>query len=311
VSIKLTGTPTAYWSDSDGTWTLPLNLGGSGSSERWQTPLAPLTGTVTGATTLAPAYYHQYKLGLEYSVSDGSSLPGPQPLPTFIANQFGTPLPTVLSTSVQNAWYDASTYTVSPTSYPLTITTVQWVLPAGESTGAIGSAGTLNFEYYHQFLVKFTYTVGPAGHAGSPSTPTVTYTSLGSSSGGTANDRTTYWVDAGSTPSYVPAIAGLPGEQWALTTPASSVIGTGTVTAAYTHQFYVTVVANGHGKITGLDRSGWYNAGASISFTGTPKAHHLFVDWTSNSAGLVIATPTTATTLVTIDGSGTITAWFR
>ena len=70
-SPTLTTSATAYWLDSSATCSVTNPLGGSGSSERWDTTTA--CPTVSATQTITFAYYNQYQQFLSYSVTYGGS----------------------------------------------------------------------------------------------------------------------------------------------------------------------------------------------------------------------------------------------
>jgi hypothetical protein len=69
----LTNTPTGYWFDNGGSWTVTNPLGGSSGSEQWATSQST-SGTIASAQTIAFAYQHQYYLTMSSSPSLGGSV---------------------------------------------------------------------------------------------------------------------------------------------------------------------------------------------------------------------------------------------
>jgi photosystem II stability/assembly factor-like uncharacterized protein len=70
--ISLTTTPTFYWIDSGGSWSVPNPLGGSSSSERWETNTS--SGTVSGSTSISLLYFHQFFVSWNASPNAGGAL---------------------------------------------------------------------------------------------------------------------------------------------------------------------------------------------------------------------------------------------
>ena len=94
---------------------------------------------------------------------------------------------------------------------------------------------------------------------------------------------------------------------------ASSANTTATMDADYTlqanfaiDQHSLTVTSDGNGSATG---SGTYDWGSTVPVVATPNANHHFLNWTKTGS-VTIADPGSASTTVTINGDGTVTAHF-
>jgi len=139
------------------------------------------------------------------------------------------------------------------------------------------------------------------------------------------------WYDAGSTATFAvtsPASGGA-GTQYAFTGWVSSDTGgyTGadashsftvnspiTETASWKTQWEVTFAVNpsGDGSITVSGQSSvttWYDDGAVINIQASPNTGYAYSSWSSDTASIVF-TDSSASTTVTIHGTGTITANF-
>jgi hypothetical protein len=150
---KLTGTATAYWLDSGSSWSVTNPLGGSGTSERWQTSQTT-SGTVSSSSpttaggSLTFTYYNQYLMTLSYSVTGGSGYSAP----TFSANAFGASAPQTLKTTATGYWFDAgASWTVTnPLAGGFTNSTISYRWYTTQSTSGTVSAQTIAFVYNYQ-----------------------------------------------------------------------------------------------------------------------------------------------------------------
>jgi hypothetical protein len=302
---SLTTTATGYWFDAGSSWSVTNPLGGSSGTERWYTSQA-VGGTVS-ATTITFTYYNQYSITFQYSESGGGSGYSSPPV-TY--TQFGTSGNTVIAvTSGGTAiWVDAGT-TYSYTN-PLAESgsSEQWA--TSTATGTASASATVSKTYYNQYNFTLNYEV--SGGGSSYSAPTLNGTEFGSAYAPTlTGTATAYWLDSGSSWSVTnPLLGSSTIERW-----DTSQISSGTVSAAqttlftYYNQYQVTFAVNpsGTGSTSPAGVNVWENAG-SLSITATPNTSYSFSSW-SSTAGTV-ANTTSASTSITISGSGTITANF-
>ena len=112
----LTTTATNYWLDSGQSWSVTNPLGGSGSTNRWDSSQT-VSGTVSASSpttaggTLIFTYYNQFSDTLSYSVTGGGS----PTAPSLSANKFGTSTPQTLTTTATGYWYDAgASWSITP-----------------------------------------------------------------------------------------------------------------------------------------------------------------------------------------------------
>ncbi|MDG7036659.1 MAG: hypothetical protein JRN37_08250 [Nitrososphaerota archaeon] len=87
-------------------------------------------------------------------------------------------------------------------------------------------------------------------------------------------------VSGGSGAQYVwQSTTGLP----SLQSSSFTVTGSGSITAAYQPQYYLSVYVNsGSGSVSG---SGWYNAGSGATASESPAGGWHFIDWTNGNTG--------------------------
>lgn len=260
----------------------------------WSNPTQLQSFSSNGATEYSDAYEFQtgtatptMVLTLSYSIVGGGSAYSPPTLSYFLD---GVPQTTNLSPSPTQYAVDAGSQWSVATTLSGTTGTERWqTLQSG--TGIANSAQTIDFVYYHQFLVSFALNVegGGSGYG----TPTVSFMSFGSSQ--TASGVFEVWADAGSYYSYSNPLPGSSSiERWYAGPTVSGVIETAfTVYATYYHQYDVSIsyglVGGGNpsppvitatslgqtstGPLTGLQpnqvTSGWLDAYSSIQSSNT------------------------------------------
>jgi hypothetical protein len=249
-STTLTTTPQTVWLDAGTNWSVNNPITAGSGVARWDAA-SGTSGTVTGAITIAPAYYHQYLVVFQYTVSGGGSLTAP----TSYYTQFGGALTksAAANTSVSD-WVDAGA-AVSYTN-PLGGSGVseRWqtnLAVVGDKSTVVASVGSgtspINPTYYHQYTFTLQYHVIDTP-AGSPAAPTFASTAFGagyaSSLTGTA---TPYWVDNGATWTVTNPLTGSNGTEFWNTT--QKVRGTASAPASivftYYRQYSVTFTASG------------------------------------------------------------------
>ena len=159
--------------------------------------------------------------------------------------------------------------------------------------------------------LTMSYKIVGGGFGYSP--PTLSFSSGGQHLTTTLSESpTVYDVDLGSSWSVTNILSGSGSdERW-----ITSEITSGTANSAeifsflYNNQFRVTFDANPVGEGSASPSgSGWYNSGQSYSVIATAVSPYFLTSWTS-TPGLIIADPSSASTKVSIGGSGTVTANF-
>ena len=128
--------------------------------------------------------------------------------------------------------------------------------------------------FYHQYEVNFTYQVKGGGKG--YSSPSLQYRAMGASYNSTVGTVT--WADAGSAVTYQGTLLGSGGEERWQSGPAPVVSGPGTVTGTYAHEYFVTTRAEAGGNVA--PATGWYEAGASITFSASSSPGWKFGSWT-------------------------------
>jgi hypothetical protein len=106
-----------------------------------------------------------------------------------------------------------------------------------QTTGNATSSQTINFVYYHQFFISFTYTI--EGGGGGYSSPIFTYNQFGSVASN--NTSSSVWVDSGSTYAYVnPLAISSSTERWYAPLSSGVILSSRTVDMTYYHQYLLT-----------------------------------------------------------------------
>ena len=141
----LTGSPVTYWLDSSASWSLTNPLGGSGSSERWDTSQT-VSGTVGGTVTTAFTYYNQYMYTLSYSIAYGGS---GYLAPTLASTQFGGSYTLTLTTSGTGYWLDQSAACSVTNPLPGSGSSERW--DAATACPTVNASRTVVFTYLHQY----------------------------------------------------------------------------------------------------------------------------------------------------------------
>ena len=248
----LTTTATGYWYDAASSWTETNPLGGSGSSEQWQTNQA-VSGTISNSAVTVFTYYHQYLETLSYSISGGGS---GYSAPNFTANRFGTSAPQTLTTTATGYWYDAASSWTETNPLGGSSGTERWYTSQTVS-GSI-SATTIAFVYNNQYQVTFD---------ASSNVKTDSSTTIVTVAGNNYNfAQLPYigWFNAGSlTYSYSSPIGSSSlsntGYYWASTSGLTQTLqsntftlsGSGTITATYTTQtFGIDTNCEGFGSVS-------------------------------------------------------------
>ncbi len=231
--------PNGYTVDANSAWSVTNPLAGSSSSERWQSPQAT-SGTATASVTIIFSYYHQDAIVFAYSVVGGGS--GYTP-PTVVYASFGSASSAAIGSS---AWADVGSSYGYPGSLGGSSSTEAWRTNTG--SGTITAASTVSVPYYHQFLVTYGYTLSGGGSG--YSAPMVATTQFGLAVSVATAAAT--WVDSGAPYTYTNPLGGSSTtERWATPSAAGTVLGAGSLTVPYAHQYRITFSFNVLGGGTG------------------------------------------------------------
>jgi len=272
-TVPLTQSPTVYYADKGTTWNASATLGGSTTSQRWETD-QPTTGVVGAPATIQFVYYDQEYVTFGFSVSGGGS---GSSTPTVDYVSFGSSATTAADTGV---WADAGSAYQFSNPLPGSNDTSRWYAVA---QGSIGSLHKITATYYRQYLVTFDISfknteVFPglllrSTSAGRPYSATI------------ISGANSEWLDSGSAYT-VPQSYSLEAGQRLITngTTSGEVSGSFTVELVYEHQFYIGITQNVPGGGTVSPQSGWYDSGSTLQLEATPASGWQFEGWHGSGA---------------------------
>ncbi len=301
-SPTITTSPTSYWFDASGTITFPGSMNG-GIGERWISGTSSISAT--SSATTAVSYYHQYNVPVSYSVYGGGS---GYSAPILTYKYLGSSTSLTLTSTPNASWMDASSWSITN---PLggSTSTEQWKTAA--ASGTVASTNPIAPAYYDQYSVDFAYSV--TGGGSGYTTPTLTYTSLGSGQAGSLTTTpTAYWIDSGGSWSLTNPLRGsTSGERWETNVASGLISNSTSISVAYYHQFFVSsgVSPSGVGTVS-PSQSQWYDSGAVVQVSANPDSNYAFSSWSSSTPSISFGNTGSASTTATIDGSGTIQAYF-
>jgi len=281
-TYTMTAIVTEVDADNGSSWRVTNPLLGSGSDERWQAPDSIITGTSFGGATIAPVYYNQFLDILSYSVVGGGS----PTAPTVTANQFGSVLGQVLTTSPTGYWFDAGASWAVTNLLNSSGSSQKWQTDqVVDGTLSSVAQTTLAFTYCHQFLVTLSYSIIAGG---SPTAPARNGTAFGRTSSGTlSSSPTTFWLDAGSDLNLPRSLfPSNDSERWVtnLTLPLA-VNSAITKTVGYQHQYYVNVEGAKTGGGSVSPASQWCNAMSSLHLVASPTSGWSLGTWVGIGSG--------------------------
>jgi len=242
-TLPLTTSPQTAWLDAGTGWSTNNPI--ATPTEQWFAP-SGTSGTITGPTTIAPFYYHQYigasQMTVSYQVIGGGTIP-----PTFNYVQGGAPQALTLSATPTAVSFDASsTWSVTPNPLTGSSGTERWYSNQ-PLTGPSLPGSVFVFRFYHQYLATASYSTTPPDSV--PTSPVVlSATQFGDNTFTLTLTKSaqTVWLDAGtpwSTNNPILDPSGL--QRWDATSGTSGTItGPATIAPVYhrSHRRTQTVV---------------------------------------------------------------------
>lgn len=241
--------PETVWADAGSSYSYGNLLGSSSGSERWVSVAGSGAGKVTSAATVENTYYNQYPVSVLYSVAGrGGNGSG---APAFTGTSLGSSLTVTLKTTPSTYWLDSgSNYTVT-NLLPGSNSTDRWITTSN-GTGTVISQLSLDFYYYHQFTLNFSYNI--VGGGTPPELPVVNFSSFNNTlSYGLSNIPPSVWVNAGSELNVSSAMTSPNSTQrWAYSAESEAVSYPGSFEITLYHQFEVgfSVALKGGGTPT-------------------------------------------------------------
>ena len=291
-SSTLTTSPSVYYVDQGGSWSITSTLGGSTSQERWTTNQTT-SGSATSPQTMSFAYYNQYLAGFNFTVIGGGT---GYSLPSVTVTQFGGD---VSITVGQSVWVDAGSHYSYGNLLNGSTQSERWTANSFTS-GQVQSATVQTPEYYHQFAISAEFSVS---NGGTPTVgPTFTYLSFGkTNSSSLTTAPTSFWIDAGSTYSFASNVTKSLQERWVTNSSNSGTVTSSlTLDPMFTHQYYVTMQPAVQSAGTVNPQSEWVNGGSSLTISNSANPGWKFEMW--NGTGPGSYTGSSSTTTVTIEG---------
>ena len=252
VSNGMTATavaPQTVWADAGSSYTYGSQLGSSNGSERWISLAGSGAGRVTYATTADNTYYDQSPVTVSYTLAgQGGAHLIP---PTFAGTSLGSGLTVTLTTSPSTYWFDTGSSYIVTNLLQGSNSTERWIT-SSSGTGTISAQSTLDFQYYQQFALNFSYTI--IGGGTPPVPPVVNYSSLNTTSTyNLSGTPSSVWVNAGTTLSVSNTMTSASStERWAYSSASETVSGSGQFQITLYHQYQAdfTIVLNGGGSPT-------------------------------------------------------------
>jgi hypothetical protein len=197
-ALALTTSSRYTWLDAGTVWSVNNPIPASPTTERW-IATSGTSGTVTGALTVAPLYYHQLKTTLSYIVVGG----GVPIAPTFTAKQFGVSYGQVLTNTPADYWFDAGSSWTLTNPLEGSTSSERWVT-VGPVSGTIFSAMTISPTYCHQFYLDVSGRDVGSGWYESGSTARVTTSGIYSRNSGMGFRIVSYSIDGGAPVNVAP-----------------------------------------------------------------------------------------------------------
>ena len=148
-TYAMTESPTSIWADAGSLWSMgPNPLDPSSSHERWETQ-NQLSGTVSTASTINPAYYHQYTITAAYSILGG----GNPTAPILTSTIFGAAYSSSLTSSTTTYWLDNGVSWTLTNPLLGSSDSQRWFTNQSATSGAMTSPVNLSLVYNHQFYL--------------------------------------------------------------------------------------------------------------------------------------------------------------
>jgi hypothetical protein len=267
-TVPLTGSATIYYVDTGSRWSVSATLGGSTSSERWETNQTT-AGVANSSETIQFVYYDQDYAMFGFSVLGGGSGYSP---PTVTYASFGSSATTPVGAGV---WADAGSRYQYSSPLPGSTNAERWSATSG---GSIGSSHQISAVYYHQYLVTFDISF--------KNTEIFPGLSLKSTSAGQSYSATVIsgtnkeWLDAGSSYSVTQSYSLESGQRLITNGTASGEVSDNfTVALVYQHQFYIGITQNVPDGGTVSPQSGWYDSGSTLQLEATAASGWQFEGW--------------------------------
>ncbi len=275
-SVSLTSSPALYSADNGTNWSVSSTLGGSNSTQRWETNQTT-TGVVTSLTSTALRYFEQDYVSFGFNVTGGGSGFSP---PRVTYYSFGQAHSTPLGIGVWADFGSKYQYQNPPSG---STGDERW---SAVSTGVIDHPNQVSVTYYHQFLVTFEVSFKNAGILPALS---LLSTSAGKTySAGLVEGVNKEWLDSGTTYTVPQSFMPASGQRFITNGTYSGVVaGSGTVGLVYEHQFYEQIGGNlpAGGEVS--PATGWYDSGTVLQLNAVASQGWQFEGWQGSGSDSV------------------------
>ncbi len=281
----------------------------SGSHRAWTISgnMSPLVINLTGARIYNYTFYY-YEL-FNVTVANDLLFGGTPPLfnvtyTTIPGTDNATPVSKTapLNSSV---WMLSGTDWNVVRQYTSRNGTERWIL-VGAVSGEVNQSGVYVENYYHQFLQNIQFSMLYGSSFDTPSASGYQDGKLVSIQ--LNQEPTNYWFDAYGSINFTNPISGITGERWETGMASVPADQPSMVNVTYFHQYYLTFTASKPNE-GAVPKGGWYNS-SSLSINALPNKGFLFRQWSTNSSGLDIISPTQQSTRIIINGPGVVVAIF-
>lgn len=185
------------------------------------------TGIANSLASVTLSYYHQYLVTASYSVTGGGTSYSP---PSLAFQSYGSSSSAALGVSPTSNWADAGGPWSAANPLPGSTLYERWETSA-PTAGTVLSPLTLTFTYFHQFYVKFGYSVLGGGTGYSP--PSVQVSQFGEPVSAIVG-----WADGGSRYSFTNPLNGSSStERWYTGSAEGLIQSSSSINATYRHQY--------------------------------------------------------------------------
>lgn len=267
-SAPLTRSPTLYFADNGTDWSVSSVLGGSGSTQRWETNQT-IPGVATSALSIELIYFEQEYVDFGFTVSGGGSGYSP---PTVTYSSFGQNSSTPPGAGV---WADIGSRYQYENPLQGSTSSERWF---AESTGIISQSAQVDVTYYNQYLLTFELSF--------KNTELLPSLSLLSTFAGKAysvsmiEGANEEWLDSGASYSAPQSFIVEAGQRFVTNgSYTGDVAGSATVGLVYERQFYEQIITNPPGGGTASPATGWYDSGTVLQLVAIPSEGWQFEGW--------------------------------
>jgi hypothetical protein len=236
-NVSLASLSSKLWLDAGSQYSLTDPLVGGNSTVQWSA--GGSSAGLVGASDISVTYFRQNAITVSFKIPD-NSLPervtngvAASVSPSLAGQSGGQNVNVPLTTGTQTVWLDSGTsYTISKSL--LVLPGEKWIATE-DVAGKVTPGATAIQTYYHEYLVRLSYSKDGA----SQSAMSITYTLLGTqASASIATQGSAIWVDGGSK-FFVQDV--LAGDRWFAPSAPDGLAFSANMTVVFYHQYLVSV----------------------------------------------------------------------